>query len=68
MRSILFCLVGLIAYSSEAAFAQMKLSTKPATSSANETRYFTSIDGLMNGEADVRARTTRRPCSTSAIP
>jgi len=68
MRSILFCLVGLTAFSSEAAFAQMKLSTKPATSSANETRYFTSIDGLMNGEADVVLKETRQGKNdTSAV-
>jgi hypothetical protein len=68
MRSILFCLVGLMALSSETAFAQMKLITKPATSSANETRYFTSIDGLMNGEADVVLKETRQgKNATSAV-
>jgi hypothetical protein len=66
MRSILFCLVGLVAFSCEAAFAQMKLSTKPATSSANETRYFTSIDGLMNGEADVVLKETRQGKNATA--
>src|SRR5580693_2736397 len=68
MRSILFCLVGLMAFSSEAAFAQMKPLTKPATTSANETRYFTSIDGLMNGEADVVLKEARQgKNATSAV-
>ena len=68
MRSILFCLVCLMAFSSEATFAQMKLSTKPATSSANETRYFTSIDGLMDGNADVILKETRQGKTvTSAV-
>ena len=52
MRALLLCLFGLIAASSEAQ-AEIKLSTKPA--SANEVRYFTSIDGLMDGNADVQA-------------
>lgn len=51
MRALLFCLVGLMTASSDLAFAQMKLSTKPAN--PNETRYFTAIDGLMDGNADV---------------
>jgi hypothetical protein len=51
MRALLFCLVGLMTASSDLAFAQMKLSTKPAN--PNETRYFTAIDGLMEGNADV---------------
>jgi hypothetical protein len=68
MRSILFCLVGLMTISSDAAFAQMKLSPKPATPSANETRYFTSIDGLMDGEADVVLKETRQgKNATSAV-
>jgi hypothetical protein len=66
MRAFLFCLVGLTAASSDLAFAQMKLSTKPA--SANETRYFTSIDGLMEGNADVVLKETRQGKNvTSAV-
>jgi hypothetical protein len=66
MRAFLFCLVGLTTASSDLAFAQMKLSTKPA--SANETRYFTSIDGLMEGNADVVLKETRQGKNvTSAV-
>ncbi len=58
MRALLLCLLGLIAASSDIAFAQMKLSPKAAPA-ANETRYFTSIDGLMDGNADVVLKETR---------
>jgi hypothetical protein len=58
MRALLFCLVGLMTASSDLALAQMKLSTKPAN--ANETRYFTTIDGLMDGNADVILKETRQ--------
>ena len=66
MRALLFCLVGLMTASSDLAFAQMKLSTKPAN--ANETRYFTAIDGLMDGNADVILKETRQGKTvTSAV-
>ncbi len=66
MRALLFCLVGLIAASSDTAFAQMKLLTKPAN--ANEARYFTAIDGLMGGNADVILKENRQGKTvTSAV-
>jgi len=66
MRALLFCLVGLMTASSDLASAQMKLSTKPAN--ANETRYFTAIDGLMDGNADVILKETRQGKTvTSAV-
>src|ERR1700692_3844162 len=66
MRALLFCLVGLMTMSWHAAFAQIKLSTKPAN--ANETRYFTAIDGLMDGNADVILKETRQGKTvTSAV-
>ena len=66
MRALLFCLVGLMTASSDLAFAQMKLSPKAAN--PNETRYFTSIDGLMNGNADVILKETRQGKTvTSAV-
>ncbi|THD66023.1 MAG: hypothetical protein E7813_13885 [Bradyrhizobium sp.] len=66
MRAFLFCLVGLITASSTPVFAQMKLLTKPAN--ANETRYFTSIDGLMEGNADVILKEARQGKNvTSAV-
>ncbi len=66
MRALLFCLVGLMTASLDPAFAQMKLSTKPAN--PNETRYFTAIDGLMDGTADVILKETRQGKTvTSAV-
>jgi hypothetical protein len=64
MRPLLFCLVGLMSASPDLAFAQMKLSTKAAN--PNETRYFTSIDGLMDGNADVILKETRQGKSVTA--
>ena len=54
MRALLLCLAGLIAASPDFALADMKLSPKAAPG-ANEVRYFTAIDGLMGGNADVQA-------------
>jgi hypothetical protein len=55
-----------MAASSAPAHADMKLSTKPA--SANEVRYFTSIDGLMDGNADVILKESRQgKAVTSAV-
>jgi hypothetical protein len=67
MRALLLCLVGLMAASSDVAFAQMKLQPKAAPN-ANEVRYFTSIDGLMEGNADVILKETRQGKTvTSAV-
>jgi len=67
MRSILFCLVGLMAASTDIAFAQIKLAPRSATA-ANEVRYFTSIDGLMEGNANVILKETRQGKNvTSAV-
>jgi hypothetical protein len=53
--------------SSGLALAEMKLSPKAAPG-ANETRYFTSIDGLMEGNADVILKETRQGKTvTSAV-
>jgi hypothetical protein len=66
MRALLFCLIGLITASPNLAFAQMRLSTKPAN--PNEVRYFTSIDGLMDGNAEVILKETRQGKTvTSAV-
>jgi hypothetical protein len=59
MRSLLLCLVSLVALSPDLAFAQAR---QPATKSApggSEVRYFTAIDGLMDGAADVILKETR---------
>jgi len=67
MRALLLCLVGLVTASSDPAFAQMKLSPKAAPN-ANEVRYFTSMDGLMDGNADVILKETRQGRTvTSAV-
>src|ERR1700676_3594595 len=65
MRALLLCLVGLVTASSDLAFAQMKLSTKSAPN-ANEVRYFTSIDGLMDGNADVVLKEIRQGKTVTA--
>jgi hypothetical protein len=67
MRALLLCLAGLMAASSDFAFADMKLSPKAAPG-ANEVRYFTAIDGLMGGNADVILKETRQgKAVTSAV-
>jgi hypothetical protein len=66
MRALLFCLAGLITAMPEFGFAQqMKLSPKAAPG-ANETRYFTAIDGLMDGNADVVLKETRQGKAVTA--
>ena len=59
MRALLLGLSGLLIASSGLAFAETKLQTKPAPATT-ETRYFTSIDGLMDGNADAVLKETRQ--------
>jgi hypothetical protein len=68
MRVFLFCLAGLITAVPQFGFTQpMKLSPKAAPA-ANETRYFTAIDGLMGGNADVILKENRQgKAVTSAV-
>src|SRR5438309_11891625 len=67
MRALLLLLTGLLTASPEFGFAQMKLSAKSAPG-ASETRYFTSIDGLMEGNADAILKETRQGKTvTSAV-
>ena len=56
MRALVVGLIGLLAASSESAFAQKNPAKLPAP--GNEVRYFTSIDGLMDGNADVVLKET----------
>lgn len=66
MRAPLLCLFGLV-MASDLALAQMKLPSKAAPG-GSEVRYFTSIDGLMNGNADVVLKETREGRTvTSAV-
>jgi hypothetical protein len=72
MRALSFCSIGLLAAllaaSPEIASAQMKLSPKATAPGGTETRYFTSIDGLMDGNADVILKETRQGKTvTSAV-
>src|SRR3954464_13011977 len=68
MRALLLCLLLVVTSAApELAFAQMKLSPKAAPG-ANEVRYFTAIDGLMDGNADVVLKETRQGKTvTSAV-
>lgn len=69
MRALRYCLFGLAATASVAvapyALAQMKAAPKNQISGP-ETRYFTSIDGLMDGNADVILRETRQGKTVTA--
>jgi hypothetical protein len=65
MRALLTLLFGLVTASPDLAFAQMKLPSKAAPG-AVETRYFTSIDGLMDGNADVVLKETRQGKNVTA--
>src|SRR6195256_1122133 len=65
MRALLLLLIGLMTASSDLAFAQMKPSPKAAPG-ATEIRYFTSIDGLMDGNADVVLKETRQGKNVTA--
>src|SRR3954468_18956782 len=64
MRALLIALFGLV-IASDLAFAQMKLPSKAAPGGV-ETRYFTSIDGLMDGNADVILKETRQGKNVTA--
>ena len=67
MRAVLFWLIGLMTAAPDLAFAQIKLAPKAAPN-VNETRYFTSMDGLMDGNADVVLKETRQGKTvTSAV-
>src|ERR1700759_2385336 len=59
MLAPLLLLTVLVAASIGTAHGQMKLSPKAAPG-ANDVRYFTAIDGLMDGNADVVLKETRQ--------
>src|SRR5436190_16336764 len=65
MRAVLFWLIGLMTAAPDLAFAQIKLAPKAAPN-VNETRYFTSMEGLMNGNADVVLKETRQGKTVTA--
>lgn len=59
-------LATLLASAPHPASAQMKLSPKAAAPGGPEIRYFTSIDGLMDGNADVILKETRQGKTVTA--
>jgi hypothetical protein len=66
MRALLFCLAAVItAVSADAGSAQMRLQSK-TDPNATETRYFTAIDGLMDGNADAILKETRQGKTVTA--
>jgi hypothetical protein len=65
MRALLLLVAGLITASPDFALAQMKLAPKAAPG-ANEVRYFTAIDGLMDNNADVILKETRQGKTVTA--
>ena len=65
MRALLLCLAGLMTASPDLGLAQMKLPSKAAPN-ASEVRYFTAIDGLMDGNADVVLKETRQGKTVTA--
>ena len=65
MRALPLLLLGLAVVSAPAV-AQIKLQSKAAPSNGPETRYFTSIDGLMDGNADVVLKETRQGKTVTA--
>lgn len=65
MRALLFCLAGLMTAAPEFVLAQAKLPPKAAPN-GSEIRYFTAIDGLMDGVADVVLKETRQGKTVTA--
>ena len=65
MRALCLLLLGLVTATPHLASAQMKLPSK-TTPGAAETRYFTAIDGLMDGNADVILKETRQGKTVTA--
>lgn len=65
MRLLLMVAAGLLAATPDLVTAQIKLNTK-ADPNAVETRYFTAIDGLMDGNADVILKETRQGKTVTA--
>jgi hypothetical protein len=64
MHALRLCLIGLMTTASGVADAQLKSAPKPANTI--ETRYFTSVDGLMDGNADVILKETRQGKTVTA--
>jgi hypothetical protein len=65
MRAPLLVLVAVLAALPASGWAQLKNQTRAAPN-ASEVRYFTSIDGLMNGNADAVLKETRQGKTVTA--
>jgi len=65
MRPLLLCLIGFSVFAADAAIAQTKQPAKAAPG-GSEVRYFTAIDGLMDGNADVVLKETRQGKTVTA--
>ena len=65
MHALRLCLIGLMTATSGFAYAQLKNAPKAAPSGP-EIRYFTSVDGLMDGNADVILKETRQGKTVTA--
>lgn len=65
MRVLRFCLIGLMIASPGSVFAQDRPLPR-AVPAGPQTRYFTSIDGLMDGNADVILKETRQGKTVTA--
>jgi hypothetical protein len=65
MRALLLVAAGLVAATPNFATAQIKLQTR-ADPNVVEVRYFTAIDGLMDGNADVILKETRQGKTVNA--
>lgn len=59
MRALVLVVAGLLAATPDFASAEIPLMTRPDPN-AVEVRYFTAIDGLMGGDADVILKETRQ--------
>jgi hypothetical protein len=65
-RPLFLCLLGLVAIAPNLAHAQAKQPAAKSAAGGSEVRYFTAIDGLMEGNADVILKETRQGKTVTA--
>jgi hypothetical protein len=65
-RPLFLCLLGLVAIAPNLAHAQAKQPAAKSAAGGSEVRYFTAIDGLMDGNADVILKETRQGKTVTA--
>ena len=66
MRLLVLCFLGLVAITPSLAYAQAKQPAAKSAAGGSEVRYFTAIDGLMDGNADVILKETRQGKTVTA--